>query len=356
MMPSDLSNVDHGTALLALSIAIAAITALVLFFGIVATFIHFRNSSRSSRQDRLWGLWMPQIMNALADSSKPVMGLQVEGRDRLLFLELVARLSLSLGIYERGVLRRLAAPHMSAARQLLRDSDPEFRALGVQLMGLVGGEPERDAIIKAIADPAPLVALAAMRSLTRLGQPRDVERVLAELPRFEKWGPVLLTTILASFGDESRPTIRAVMEDDNRPERQRVAAAGALLKLNDFESADVAERILKGEPGRELAASCLRLIKRLGRPAHALLLRQLSSADDPVVRLHAVSALAALGGPEDVDLVTMAVLDPSHWVAMRATQGLKDMNATGRLRALAARDHPRARLAREYLRREGAYA
>ena len=299
---------------------------------------------------------MPPVMDALADASSAASRPIVQNRDRLLFLELLARVSLSLQREERAVLASLAEPHMPAAYDLLTDSDPEFRALGVQLIGLIGTDEGRPHVIDAMNDPAPLVALAAIRALARIGRSGDVEQVLEVLPRFEKWGPVLLTTILASFGDWSRPTLRTVMSDENRPERQRVAAAGALLKLNDFESADIAEKIIEASPGRELSAACLRLIKRLGRSEHAALMRRLASAEDPVIRLHAVSALSALGGDDDADLLTMAVMDPSHWVAMRASRGLRDMNQIDRLKQLASRDHPTARLAQEYLKSEASYA
>ncbi|NNE48300.1 MAG: hypothetical protein HKN37_16735 [Rhodothermales bacterium] len=350
MTPPALFSGDDGTVLLILSAAVAAITIVVFFFAGMSIVVRAVSNRRDRRQSRLRDFWMEPVLDALADPDHSPFRHNILRKDRLLFLEMLAQLSVTLAREDREQLVAIARPYMETARALRKDRDAEFRALSVQLLGLLGSEEHRGLLIVSMWDPSPLVALAAIRALSRARGPDDIELVFRELPRFEKWGSNLLSTLLASFGNRGVDHLREVMADDGRRERDRVAAAGALLKLNDYESSGIAQTILQASPGRELGAVCLRLIKRLGRPVQAGLLEHLASSDDPVIRLHAVSALAAIGGDENVDVLTMALCDPSQWVAMRASQGLKDMNRLDRLQALAEMNHPRARLVREYLR------
>lgn len=356
MISLSLFSGDEAAVLQALSAAVVLITAIALVFAGTAIVVRFVTDHRADTQQRLWALWMPPILDAIADPVRSPFRHHIRRRDRLLFLELLARLSISLSFDERPQLAEMALPHLREARELLTDKDPEFRALGLQLLGLLGADENRDLLIRSMRDPAPLIALAAIRSLSRGSGLNDVEEVLEELPRFEKWGQGLLSALLVAFGDRARPVLRAVLADKARPERQRVAAAGALLKLNDLESSRTAEEVLRTYPGRELAAACLRLVRRLGRPVQADLLAHFAASDDPVVRLHAVSALATVGGDDHVDLLTMSMADPSHWVAMRASQTLKDLRRLDRLQWLAAMNHPRASLARELLGGQASHA
>ncbi len=347
---------DEDAVLQILIVAVVAITIVALIFALVAIGIRMVSDRRAKSESRLFDMWTEPVLDALANPVGAPFRHRIRKVDRLLFLEFLARMSVALSRDERQQLAVIAEPYLRDAEGLLADRDPEFRALGVQLIGLLGAGSHRGLLSRYMADRSPLVALTAIRALSRAGHPDDLEKVLQQLPRFEKWGRTLLSTLLASFGDVGRPILRDVLADSEKPERHRVAAAGALVKLHDLESADLAARILQSSPGRELSAACLRLIKRLGRPVQAGLLAHLASSDDPVIRLHAVGALAAIATDDDVDVVTMAVSDPSRWVAMRATRALRDLNRLDRLKQLSDIGHARAGLAREHLKEEASNA
>ena len=92
----------------------------------------------------------------------------------------------------------------------------------------------------------------------------------------------------------------------------------------------------------------------MGDPGHAPVVRALCDDPDEVIRIHAVSALAAISlQPSDAALVEYALDDPSPWVALRAAHGLVDSGRVQSLRAIAASDSPRSAVAKQALAEAG---
>jgi HEAT repeat protein len=73
-----------------------------------------------------------------------------------------------------------------------------------------------------------------------------------------------------------------------------------------------------------------------------------------VVRIGAAQVLGAVGGAEEVPVLTAALEDESIWVAEHAARGLAQGGGRPVLQALAGSEAPRARLAREVLAEAGA--
>ncbi|NNE35908.1 MAG: hypothetical protein HKN13_11755, partial [Rhodothermales bacterium] len=123
----------------------------------------------------------------------------------------------------------------------------------------------------------------------------------------------------------------------------------ALRWMVDLPSVAIARGVLLGQPSREITAACLRLIARLGLAEDAELMSAFATHDDWVIRLYAVSGLAALADPKYGEQVAMSIGDPSHWVAIRAARGLHELRRSDLLQHIVSIDHPRAALARPHL-------
>ncbi len=345
----DINQAPNETVLLALTVAVLAIAFIALCFGVLAVVLRMVKNRQDVLRSHMHDLWMEPVLDAIADPDGCPFRHAVRRGDRLLFLEFLSRLSLMIGPVERDHISLIAKPYLPEARRLLRDSDAEFRALGVQLIGLLGADEHRKLIVWALKDKSPLVVLTAIRSMTRTDRDEDIAHVLKAIPRFESWGTTLLTTLLAGFGTRAIEPLRKILGDPTQSNRIRIAACGSLHWLNDFGAADVATDVIMSSPDRELEAACLRLVRRLGTAEHANSIRRLVTDHDPVVRLHAVSALATLDGEDGVDLMTMSVSDPSRWVAIRAAKGLVEIKRQDRLREIGRlADHPRADLAKQF--------
>ena len=84
------------------------------------------------------------------------------------------------------------------------------------------------------------------------------------------------------------------------------------------------------------------------------MVRQLTESEDDVLRLHAITALAAVSlQPGDAARIELALSDPSRWVAIRAAQGLIDSGRVQSLRAVAFEESPRGSVARQVLEEAG---
>lgn len=343
--------------LLGLLIAgILVILFVAVMFAALAIAIRILKSRREAREERMKRLWLRPVLDAIMDSRTEPFRHSVRRRDRLLFAEFLGRLALCLTDTERPALHGIAKPYVVELKRLLRDRDAEFRALGIQLLGLLGPNEFRRYILWALEDRTPVVALTAIRALALTNRTSDVRRIIDELHRFDGWGHTLVTSILVSCGSKAIAPLRETFADPARPAWIRVAACDALRLLDDYAAAEVASRVILSRPGRDVSASALRLIQRLGMPGQSSLLWKMAADHDPVVRLHAVSGLAAVGGEEAADMLAISLNDPSNWVAIRAARGLKALRRYDILAAAVAMNHPRAALARQFLHGETAHA
>ncbi len=355
-MPNDGVIYRDGWLLGLLITGIVAIFLVAVVFALLAIAIRILKGRREAREERMKRLWLRPVLDAITDSRTDPFKHAIRRRDRLLFTEFLGRLALCLTEVERPALHRIARPYVSEIKKLLRDRDAEFRALGTQLLGLLGPNEFRRYLLWALQDRAPIVALTAIRAMALTHRVKDVRRIIEELDRFEGWGHTMITSILVSCGAKAIVPLREVFADAARPRWLRVASCDALRLLDDYKSADIAGRVLMARPGREVSASALRLIQRLGMPKQTSLLQKMASDHDPVVRLHAVSGLAAVGGDDTADMLAIALSDPSKWVAIRAARGLGALRRYDILEAAVETNHRRADIARQFLQGENVHA
>lgn len=244
----------------------------------------------------------------------------------------------------------LAEPAIGAARDLVRRRDPAMRALGVHILGTLALTEHEEAVVGYLDDRAPIVAKTAARTLARSGQARFVRPILATAARLEHWALSEIVSVLQDIGPSARDDLRAVYSNPHEPTQGRVICAETLRWLNDLAAADAAANILLTESDRDLLASSLRLLRRVGSGEHAPAIRMMCTSHDPVVRLNALAALSTTGedsNGEDEARMAIAIGDPVSWVAIRAARGLREMQCPGPLQAAVSLGHPRAALARD---------
>ena len=111
----------------------------------------------------------------------------------------------------------------------------------------------------------------------------------------------------------------------------------------------LAVEFLNMDKDRELQAAALQFISRLGHDGLLDLIRKKCLAEDFVIRLNAVKALAQLGNQEDQKLLEKLMADSSQWIAYQAAFALKKTNNFDALMRIAHSDHSRAALAEQVL-------
>jgi HEAT repeat protein len=134
-----------------------------------------------------------------------------------------------------AALRALTKPKLIADPApligLLRDREAEIRAVTCETLGQLQAVAAVDALAECLRDPQPIVRIAAVHALGRLGAP-GVARVDQLLKGGRVEDRVTIVEVAGNAGDKTRlPTVIAALQDDN--DTMRRAAAEALGKLKD---------------------------------------------------------------------------------------------------------------------------
>ncbi len=339
-------------------LALLAVTA-VLTVVLAGTALAVQAATRRAEARRLarWARWEPVLLDVLVgDRPASSLARQVGADERGDYFRLLVGYALRLEGRSRALLVEAAAPHLDTAVGWLGHARPDRRALAVHLLGLVGSASDHRRLRPLLQDASPGVAMTTARALAASGDPAFVDDVIGAVDRFETWGVPFLASVLARFGVEAGPALLDALLDPARSETTRTACAEALRRLGYVPAADAVAALAVSDPPPpvEVQAAALRLLRDVGSPGHAWAPRAL--ADSPVepVRLHAVSALAALSlQPEDAARIEYALADPSPWVATRAARGLIESGRVASLRVVAGADTPEAAVARQALAEAG---
>jgi HEAT repeats len=341
----------HDRLLFLLVIGICVLTCFVFLFTATALLLRIKNIRTASKWTKLEDSWEPPLMEVLYGEGPPealwkVVGPEVE----LHFVNYLLRFMRRLSGEERDRIRAVAAPYLPRILKRLQRRGPERRARAIQTLGELGLREHADRIVEMLDDPSPLVAMTAARALAAKEHPQYTEAIIARLHRFSNWRPSFLSAVLAAIGPGAVPALHRAFGDPQARSSVRAIAANALGQLNDFSSAEIAIAVLRDSAERDLTASTLRLLGRVGRAEDVPIVRSMLSSQDDVIRGAAAGALGRLGSVSDVELLERATRDdPSQWVAITAARGLRELGGVKALRDLAASAHTRAPLALQIL-------
>ena len=331
-----------------LATVISILLVLSFLFAAYAVSLRVRNRGKARRRTRLEAVWQPAILDELAGGRPGALLARVQPRDRLFLLEFLMGYGRRLKGHEQAVVREIARPLLSSLLPVLAGDDPFRRAQAVQTVGILGLPEYSDRVVAALGDEADLVAMVAARALARHGSSENLVDVIGKLDRFENWSSSYLASLLVGFGPHVAPDLRRLLMDPGYSPRVRAAAA-ALLNLHDLGVVPCAVALLATETDVDLLVVLLRLIREMGRPEDLGTVRRLAAAGAHAVRGEALQALGALGGEEDLALLTKGLDDSSPWVALHAARALKQLGHPELLTELVGSDHPRALMARQVL-------
>ena len=327
--------------------------ALALACALGALGLHLGAARAVARRRRRHARWEPLLLDVLAGDAPPgALEQDVAPGETTDFLQMLVRYALRVDGEARETLAAVAAPFLPASRALLRSHRADRRALGVHLLGILGHRGYRPLLVEALRDRSPGVAMGAARALARTADLSVLPDLVASLDRFTTWGTPAVTSMLARFGLRAGHLLALRLADPGAPESVRVACAETLRRLGYVPADAVVDALL--HPGaatpREVRTALLRLVAEIGTSGMAPLVRRHVTDPDPVVRLHALSALGALGDPfRDAELLLDTLDDPDSWAALRAAHALARLGRRDLLRRAAATDDTRGRLARQTL-------
>ncbi|MFB6279158.1 MAG: HEAT repeat domain-containing protein [Salinibacter sp.] len=335
-----------------LIIASLVLTAFSLVLGLTAVAAHFtsKNQKRTRQQNR--EQWRQALVDVIVgDASPQALSDQVEPSQRNQFLSFLVVYATTVRGQALERIREVARPLLSTAEKNLHARSRMVRAQAVRRIGLLGGRERAGVLDDALDDNSEFVALIAFRHLAEWSGPNDAPRLLNAVPHLSRADRVQLVSALVEVGEEAAPFFRKELRSGERSVFERVVCAETLRWLGDGDAAPVAVDLLKtSDPDPELTAALLRLLRRVGNPRHAPIVRRHCRADVPFVRIQATRALGQLGEDQDASLLADQVQnDPSRWVALSAAQSLAELGRTDQLRRLSESGDDRASIAADLL-------
>jgi HEAT repeat protein len=218
------------------------------------------------------------------------------------------------------------------------------------LLSAIGGHRCEPALVSALDDPDPLVAMVAAQAIAKHQLSRQVPRLIERVSALGVWSPAFVAGVVAGMGTAAAPLLIDVLGNPARPIAERATAALALAQLNDPRAADTAVMVLQ-DPGvaRELVTACLRILEQVGRAAHLGPIRHLLDHNDFAVRARAAAALGAMGTAADVSRLGTLVADPTRWVGLNSAVALRRLHRDDLLGEIAAGSDEAAAIAQEAL-------
>lgn len=352
--PVSVGGVLESGTLLAFMGGIAGVFVILAFvFAGIAMVTHLREKGRERRRHTLRQQWKTQLLDVLAADLPPQRLIdQVSSSQERLFLEFLVPYAATLEGRAQELLTRLATPFLTHLEEDLQARNAGRRARTVQLFGMLGDASCRGILRRCLDDPSPLVARTAFRWLARRGRPRDAEFILSRLDRLSNYDVSQLSSAMVHLGEEAAPVLRSCLGDDAQPTFVRIVCAETLRWMGDGEAASLGAQLLVYGTDPELTAALLRLLRRVGRPEHAPIVRSYCDSDVSFVRIHAARALGQIGDPDDDEKILRDLVSgaESRWVALNAAKSLTELDQKAPLRLLSRSGHERADLAASVLK------
>lgn len=328
-------NLSRGSLTILVAVSLLALAAALCFMAL-ALFLWVANSYRDRKTERLRAEWQGALFERISARQAEPAPIPVKPGQSKAFIELLLDAARKFQGEAFAVLCALAAPHLPAVYRDCRASALHRRAWAVRVLGTFGLPRYAEAVQNALRDPSPVIRMIAFRSLILHGRTEYLDRLIAGLATLPQWNSNFLASLLSSLGPQVAPRLRDYFAAPRCPEPVKTVLAVALRQLNDQPSSAIAGAVLRSNPGRNLAAACLRLLYSAGLPDQAETVRELCASPDPTVRAQAVRTLGQLGGPEDLNLLASALQDSDPWVSIHAAESLREIGGLESKKTLEA--------------------
>ena len=340
--------------------AVLVLFIATVLFALVVLMMRARHARQRRRTEERESRWDARLLDVLGgEVALAELQRQVGAGEELDFLAYLLRFARRLRGEELRTIARIADPFMWRALKDLEHRSAERRAQAVQAVAAFAMQGNVAAVVAALDDPSPYVAVTAARALASREHAEHAAEVMRRLWRFTHWSTDYLSAMLANIGPIAAAPAREILGDASQPANARAVAADVLSRLNDPLGAGIAARVLSGADGNAwgapvVQAAALRLLAQVGRAEHLPIARGFLTSRHGMVRGEAVRVVATLGGDAEVAGVQQALSDPSRWVAREAVRGLLRLGQVDLLRTVAGQETPIALVARQVLAEAGA--
>lgn len=241
------------------------------------------------------------------------------------FLKLWTYYLESLGGAARRNLVQLAnaAGVHAIVRDMILQTDLRKRLIAVVALGHLGDKTRWHHLRMLVADPSPILSLAAARALLEIDTSATLAWLITVIAAREDWPMAKVVSMLKTVGPDrlTLPLIAATKaaaaaEDSVR----QVPRLLRLMEVGHSErAAPVVSDILRQASDPEIIAAALRLAQD---PRELPMLRDFARHGSWIVRINAVRALSRIGMPEDLKLLTDMLSDDHWWVRYHAARAL----------------------------------
>jgi len=209
------------------------------------------------------------------------------------------------------------------ARDLMRSGGLRERLLAVVTMGHLGDRTQWHELRALVADPSPILSLAAARALLDIDADATLAWLVTVMAAREDWPLARVVGMLKDAGSErfTLPLIAATeaavrMEGG---ERQVVRLLQMMEVAQTEHVAPVAGRIAREVADPELIAAALRLVQD---PRDLDIVRTHAGHENWPVRAAAVQVLGRIGGATERQLLVGVLSDRHWWVRYHAAHAL----------------------------------
>ncbi|UNX54514.1 HEAT repeat domain-containing protein [Georgenia sp. TF02-10] len=200
---------------------------------------------------------------------------------------LVARLWSEPDFFVRDTLSWAVTRVAEAAAPLLLDAlagaDTASRVQAVHVLSKIADPATTDAIVPLAADDDPDVAAKARWALTRIGDPRAIPALAAQLGTGDSNGRNGLTRDLASFGRAAVPCLVTALTSDEAPMRRHAAEVLCFIGTGAEGATEALTEALQDTDEQVRLSAAMALYELRTPTAQAVLARQ-TEADDPRLR------------------------------------------------------------------------
>jgi len=215
------------------------------------------------------------------------------------------------------------------ARDLMHSGNLRQRLIAVMTLGHLGDRSQWHDLRTLVADPSPMLSLAAARALLDIDASATLAWLVTVMAAREDWPLARVVSILKEVGpDRVTPPLIAAAEAAVRSEGGGREAARLLcmMEVAHTESvAPVAGRIAREVDNPALIAAALQLVQD---PRDLDIVRKHAGHDSWQVRANAVQVIGRIGGDADRPLLVGKLTDRHWWVRYRAAHALLALPGT----------------------------
>lgn len=325
---------------------------LVLASGLVFLTIqlHHNNEKKSLHWQQREAKWTPLIMAVQSGQLWPdALMEQIPADERFFFIDFAMRYVPHMPPDVRAALSEQLNPTLDLLVRKLKSGDDEQRARVVLTLTTLNFTRYQSALAESLEDESPLVAMLAARALSDAGAIKYLNTILERLDLFQSWSLSYLVSMLVALAKDDPHQLLTALRKKTFPDWLQTVILNALTELNCTEAVSMAAYYLDSDSDPEVQAAALHLLAKLGKGLYLDQIREKCAHPNFVIRLHAIKALAKIGQEEDGQLLFQLMTDASHWVAMHATQALKELGREDLLESFIETTHPHAKLALQVL-------